>query len=339
MALLQQLIARRTIVLLLFLIFLSMKPAQGQGTGSEPKIPVILDTDANNEIDDQHAMAYLFLNQEVFDILGITVNATYNGGDIDKQYEEAKRIADLFEMEASVPLLKGANSDFESIRNSLGQEEFDGHQAVQLIIDKALETREQPLVLLAVGKLTNVALAHLKNPGIEKRVRLVWLGSNYPVPGEYNLENDIPAMNYLLETNMPFEIVTVRYGDPTGTWAVSVTKKEAEKHIAGKGPSSNREITGRHGGQFDRFGDYAWDLYQHIDYYGEPPSRSLYDMAAVAIVKNPNWAETKVLKGLLMKEEKWVRDSESQREILLWENFDREKILEDFYQALEKSTD
>ena len=106
MALLQQLIARRTIVLLLFLIFLSMKPAQGQGTGSEPKIPVILDTDANNEIDDQHAMAYLFLNQQVFDILGITVNATSNGGDIDKQYEEAKRIADLFEMETSVPLLK-----------------------------------------------------------------------------------------------------------------------------------------------------------------------------------------------------------------------------------------
>ena len=96
-----------------------MKPTLSQETGPVPKIPVILDTDANNEIDDQHAMAYLFLNQEVFNILGITVNATYNGGNIDKQFEEAKRIADLFEMDSSVPLLKGANSDFESIRSSM----------------------------------------------------------------------------------------------------------------------------------------------------------------------------------------------------------------------------
>lgn len=323
----------------LSLLILSMATSYGQKNENGLRIPVILDTDANNEIDDQHAMAYLFLNQEVFDILGITVNTTYNGGDIDKQYEEAKRIVDLFELDASVPLLKGANSDFNTIRPTLEEPQFDGYEAVDLILKKALEPRDQPLVLLAVGKLTNIALAHLKNPEIEKRVRLVWLGSNYPKPGEYNLENDIPAMNYLLETGMPFEIVTVRYGDPTGTSAVSVTKRDAETNIAGKGPVSGHTITGRHGGQFNRFGDYAWDLYQHIDYYGDPPSRSLYDMAAVAIVKNPSWAEAKTLKGIHMDNEKWIMDQTSQREVLLWEHFDKEAILQDFYKTLEKSGD
>jgi inosine-uridine nucleoside N-ribohydrolase len=312
--------------------------ATGQQNDKSSKIPVILDTDANNEIDDQHAMAYLFLNQGVFDILGITVNATYNGGAIDQQYQEAKRIAELFELDDSIPLLEGANSDFNAIRSNLDQEQFDGYKAVNLILDKALETRDQPLVLLAVGKLTNIALAHLKNPELEKRVRLVWLGSNYPLPGEYNLENDIPAMNYLLKTNMPFEIVTVRYGDPTGTWAVSVTKKEAEVNIAGKGPKSSQAVSGRHGGQFNRFGDYAWDLYQHIDYYGEPPSRSLYDMAAVAIVKNPSWAESKTLRGLHMVDQKWTSEKSSQREVILWENFNKEAILQDFYKSLEESS-
>ena len=77
---------------------------------------------------------------------------------------------------------------------------------------------------------------------------------------------------------------------------------------------------------------------QHIDYYGEPPSRSLYDMAAVAIVKNPTWGEVKTLRGIRMVEEKWTVDKSSQREILLWENFGREAILQDFYTALDKSS-
>ncbi len=77
---------------------------------------------------------------------------------------------------------------------------------------------------------------------------------------------------------------------------------------------------------------------QHIDYYGEPPSRFLYDMAAIAIVKNPTWGEVKTLRGIRMVEEKWTVDKSSQREILLWENFDREAILQDFYTALDKSS-
>ena len=49
-------------------------------------------------------------------------------------------------------------------------------------------------------------------------------------------------------------------------------------------------MTGRHGGAFTNFGDYSVDLFEHIDLYGDPPSRALFDMAAVAIVKNPAWA-------------------------------------------------
>ena len=47
-----------------------------------PKIRVLLDTDANNEIDDQHAIAYLLLSGDRFILEGITVNRTNNGGDI-----------------------------------------------------------------------------------------------------------------------------------------------------------------------------------------------------------------------------------------------------------------
>jgi hypothetical protein len=69
------------------------------------RLKVIFDTDANNELDDQHAMAYLLLNGDVFDVAGITVNATYNGGDIQGHYHEAERILQLCNLKDSIPLL------------------------------------------------------------------------------------------------------------------------------------------------------------------------------------------------------------------------------------------
>ena len=52
------------------------------------RIPILFDTDANNELDDQFALAYLLLNGETFDVRGTTVNATFNGGGIREHYNE-----------------------------------------------------------------------------------------------------------------------------------------------------------------------------------------------------------------------------------------------------------
>ena len=200
------------------------------------KMSVILDTDTNNELDDQHAIAYLLCSGNNFNVEGITVNATYNGGNIDQQYAEAERIVKLLGEADKIPILKGAEGNFEAIKDQLDNPEFDGNKAVNFIIEQAKKHKSEKLVLIAVGKLTNVALAVKKEPSITDNIRLVWLGSNYPESGEYNLENDIPSMNYLLQTNIPFEIVTVRYGKPSGTDAVRVTQAEVPLKMAGLGP-------------------------------------------------------------------------------------------------------
>ena len=44
---------------------------------------MIIDSDANNELDDQHAIAYALFNGDVFNVIGITVNDTRNGNGID----------------------------------------------------------------------------------------------------------------------------------------------------------------------------------------------------------------------------------------------------------------
>jgi hypothetical protein len=316
------------------LFFYGCNFIQNEKNASMNKLLVIIDTDTNNELDDQHAIAYLLCSGNKFIVKGITVNATSSGGNIDQQYAEAERIVKLIGLADKIPVLKGADGNFEAIKNHLDSPVFDGDKAVNFIIEQAKGHTDKELVIIAVGKLTNVALAVKKDPSIIDNIRLVWLGSNYPEPGEHNLVNDIPAMNYLLQTKIHFEMVTVRYGKPSGTDAVRVTQAEVPLKMAGLGPVIKQPVTGRHGGEFYNFGDYSVDLFKNAHFYGNPPSRALFDMAAVAIVKNAGWAVPDTIPCPVMIDNKWKEQPDNVRKIIIWESFNSEKILSDFYSTM-----
>lgn len=298
--------------------------------GAPAKV-VIFDTDANNELDDQHALAYLLFNSDHFRTKAFTVNATYNGGSIEQQYEEADRILSLCQAKGLVSLFSGAQGNFREITDSLDSTNFDGQEAVDYLLN---QTQKDSATIIAVGKLTNLALALKKDPGFATRTRIVWLGSNYPEPGEYNQDNDTVAMNYLLNSTIPFEMVTVRYGKPSGTDAVRATKTEINEKMPGLGPHIDTGIEGRHGGKFHNFGDYSVNLFAHIDYHGDPPSRALFDMVAVAILKNPSWGKKKVLPAPVLINNQWVERPSNPRTIAVWEDFDKSAILTDFYESM-----
>ena len=302
---------------------------------SREKIRVIFDSDTNNELDDQHALAYLLFNGNSFGLSGVTVNATRSGGGIELQYAEAERVIRLCGLGEKVPLYKGANSSFDTISNCMDSATFDGAAAVNFIIDEAKKPAEQKLVVIAVGKLTNLALALKKEPGIATAIRLVWLGSNYPEPGEYNLDNDTASVNYVLGTNVEFEIVTVRYGKTNGSDVVRLTQTDVNQNMPGKGPHITAPVTGRHGGNFTSFGDYSVNLFEHIHYNGTPPARALFDMVAVAIVKNPEWGKKTEMPAPRLVNNQWVEQPENPRKILVWGNFHKENIIDDFYHTMD----
>jgi Inosine-uridine preferring nucleoside hydrolase len=301
----------------------------------EAKTRIILDTDTNNELDDQHALAYLLFNGDSFDLEGVTINATERGGTVDDHYAEAERILKLSTLHPEIPLLKGAGGSFEEIRDHLEEPEFDGADAVDFIAECALAPSSRKLVLLAVGKLTNVALAYQKNLRIAENAWLVWLGSNYPAPGEYNQDNDVAAMNFLLDSDLPFSIALVRYGEPSGTDAVRAELADVRRRMPGLGPRSEEPVMGRHGVAFSTFGDYSVNLFENADYHGGPPSRALYDMAAVAVVKNPAWAQARRIPAPILRDGVWSERPDNPRHIELWENFDKEAIMADFYRTME----
>lgn len=311
-------------------------------SGGGSRIPVIFDTDANNEVDDQHALAYLLFSGDHFDVVGVTVNATSSPAgysdksDVRDHYEEARRVMQLCgDFYGKIPLLTGANGSYEEIRGNIGSPLFDGHEAVDFIIDEAMKDRKEKLVLLPVGKLTNIALALRREPAIAERVRIVWLGSNYPEPGEHNQDWDIESMNYILDVNVPFEMVTVRYGQPSGTAAVMVSKDQIMHRMPGKGPEINGSVTGRNGGEFRNWGDYSAHLFSTYGMWGDPPGRALFDLAAVAIVKNENWAEQREIPAPLYVNGKWVERPNNPRKIILWEWFDIYGIINDFFVTMQ----
>ena len=328
-------------ILFLIVLFIGACCNEKQET-IQTKIPVLFDTDTNNEVDDQHALAYLLFSGDHFDLVGVTVNATSTPAgygkesDVSDHYAEAKRILQLCgDFYGKIPLKTGANGSFEEIKKFIGEPEFDGHQAVDFIIEQALKERDQKLVLLPVGKLTNIALALLKEPAIAEKVKIVWLGSNYPEPGEHNQDWDIPSMNYVLDANVPFEMVTVRFGYPSGTAAVMVTKDQIIHRMPGKGPQISTPVTGRHGGQFTNFGDYSVNLFEQYNMWGNPPGRALFDQAAVAVVKNPGWAQTREIPAPTYIDGKWVERPDNPRKITLWEWFDIYGIINDFFLTMD----
>ncbi len=328
------------------IIFYSCCDCLEQANDTITQHHVIFDTDANNEVDDQYALAYLLFSGDHFAVEGVTVNATSDPDGYDKispvsdHYNEAKRVMQLAGIWGQIPLYTGAQKGFNEIKDDLDNPEFDGYEAVNFIIEQAMRERDRKLVLLPVGKLTNIALALKKEPRIAEKVHIVWLGSNYPEPGEHNQDWDIPAMNYILDVDVPFDMVTVRYGKPSGTSTVMVAKTEVLRRMPGVGPRALVPVTGRHGGEFYTWGDYAVELYNKYQnhMWGDPKGRALFDMAAVAILKNPQWAENFKHPAPIFKDGQWMERPDNPHKITVWEWFDIYSIPADFFNTMDNYT-
>lgn len=308
--------------------------------GAEEGQPIrlLIDSDANNETDDQHAIAYALLSQGTFDVEGITVNKTHNGGDVDEQMAEAVRVVKLCGFYPQLPMVKGANNSFAEILPHIHDETYDGKEAVDFIVAQAKKKSDRQLVLLPIGKLTNIALALAKDPSIIPNVKIVWLGSNYPSPGEYNMTADLTCIDYVLSLPVNFEMVTVRYNDPSGSWGVKAYQQDIFEKMPGKGPTIDLRIEGRHGGTFSTFGDYSVSLYEHAPQHGDPPFRSFFDATAVAILKNPGFGKAIEIPRPALHQKGWIDRPNNPVKMVLWEAFDSAAIMEDFFRVIDAAT-
>ena len=289
---------------------------------------VILDTDANNELDDQHAIAYLLFNQDIFKIEGITTNKTYNGGSINNHTAEAERVVKMCNSSGQFPILSGADGDYNSIKPFLSNSDFDGSDAVNFIVQKAHETPAgKKLLLLSVGKITNIALALEKDSAIIPKVKIIFLGTQIPnSKGEYNQDNDKAAVNAVLDTDVEIWIVPA----DVSCDALSISKKQINRDMPEKGTKATPAIQGRDGKYYSNFGDYSVTLYSNVP----DEWRCIYDVVAISTAKNPKVGKKNIVYGPYLNDDGTWLFNGGTRQVVYFNRYDSEAVQSDFWETM-----
>lgn len=241
------------------------------------KIDIILDTDAYNEIDDQFAICYMLGHEEKFCIKGICAAPFLNSRSVSaedgmhKSYREILKLLKLAKKEEYQKLVRKGSVKFMEDEKTPIESEAAGFMS-----ELARQySPEKPLYIVAIGAITNVASAILKNPEMKENCVVVWLGGHaihMPLPAsEFNMQEDISAARIVFGCGVPLIQLPCR-----GVVDVFVTSKyELLNWLKGK----------------NALCDYLCDntiRYQE-EYKGQKPwSKVIWDVTAVAWLLNEN---------------------------------------------------
>lgn len=175
-----------------------------------PLTDVVLDTDTYNEIDDQFALAYLVRSSDRLNLKAIYAAPFYNdrsssaADGMEKSFEEIVRLLERLDV-SHIPHFKGSGSFLSSPESPVSS------AAVTDLLERSKDyTATEPLVIIAIGALTNIASALLVDPTLATRTVLYWLGGHlpgWPVTEEFNLCGDIPATRVVFDSKIPLYLM------------------------------------------------------------------------------------------------------------------------------------
>ena len=184
------------------------------------KVDVVLDTDTYNEIDDQFALSYLIKSSEKLNLQAIyaapfhNTHSTSPEDGMEKSYDEIHKVLTLMGREDYKEVVyKGSRTYLPN------EDEYVESPAARDLVERAMERDDDnPLYVVAIGAITNVASAILMQPEIIKKIVVVWLGgnsincnNNY----EFNLMQDVAAARIIFGSGVPlvqlpcWEVVSV----------------------------------------------------------------------------------------------------------------------------------
>lgn len=199
------------------------------------KIDVVIDTDTYNEIDDQFALAYLIRSDEKLNLKAIYAAPFFNdkstgpADGMERSYQEIMKILTLMEREDLKEVVyRGSTKYLPSETEPVISD------AAENLAERAMQySTEEPLYVVAIGAITNVASALLLKPEIKDRIVLVWLGGhahNWPNNKEFNLFQDVAAARIVFGCGVP--LVQLPCMGVVSAFATS--GPELEYHLRGK---------------------------------------------------------------------------------------------------------
>ena len=285
---------------------------------SEKKIRMVLDTDTYNEVDDQFALAYAYLSAEKIQLEAVYAapfknNRSESPADgMEKSYEEIKRLLTMMGKNTEGFIFRGSDRYLEDETTPVKSE------AVRDLVKKAMASGpEDPLYVIPVGCITNIASAILTEPEIIKRIVVVWLGGNdlnWPHQREFNLMQDVKAAKVVLNSGVPMVIMPCR---PVVSH-FHTTLPELSYYLKGKNELS----------------DYLYNIVSEYSRGMDAWSKVIWDVTTVAWLVNPSWIQTNLVHSPVLTDQVTYSEDQSRHFIRMATSLNRDAIFRDLFKKL-----
>ncbi|MEZ5834854.1 MAG: nucleoside hydrolase [Geminicoccaceae bacterium] len=285
------------------------------------KLRAALDTDTFNEIDDQFAIVQLLLSSDRIQTEAIYAAPFHNhrsesaGHGMELSHDEILRLLERMGRSPEGFALRG-------VRDYIGPEKVarEGEAVDDLIRRARISSPQDPLYVIAIAAISNVASAILKAPDILDRIVVVWLGGHaldWPDTREFNLRQDVGGAQVLFDS---------------GAAVVMLPCMGVVSHLHSTVPEIERYVEPH--GEIGRF------LAQRYKEYSDDRmgwSKEIWDMAPVAWLLNPDWCPSALIPTPILTEIPTWSNGRGRHLMRYVYRIDRDAILKDFFVKLQKA--
>lgn len=279
------------------------------------KLNVILDTDTYNECDDQFALSYMLKSQDIFNVEAITVapyshkskNVTVSEGQ-ELSYNEILKICKWLNFDTNNKVYKGS---MDYISNGYNE----NNEAVDKIIDISLKNNKT--YIMAIGAITNVALAIKKEPKIVDKIEVIWLGGHSFLQKdnlEFNFKQDIEAVRIVFESKVKLTVIPCK--NVASNLRTSVY--ELNHYLKDKNELCN----------------YLIDRFYNDGYHGIQERRVIWDISVIAYLINRSWFKIDKISCPTINQDTSYAQTQDRHEITIVNYLDVNKIYTDLFQKL-----
>ncbi|MBQ8214425.1 MAG: nucleoside hydrolase [Clostridia bacterium] len=296
-----------------------------------PQIPkgtidAVLDTDTYNEVDDQFALAYMLRSEERINCRAIYAapftshHADTPAEGMEKSYQEILNVLRLCGREEM------AKNSYRGATAYLPNEQTPVlSDAVHDLVARAHEyTEDAPLYVVAIGAITNVASALLVDPGIAKKIVVIWLGGHalhWEHNREFNLMQDIAAARVVMRSGVP--MVLLPCSGVVSAFTVSVP--ELRQWLSDANPLC----------------DYLVDIVAQFEARvakGKPWVKAIWDVTAVAWLLNDGecFMQDRIIKAPLPEYSHSYTENAFEHSIRYVWNIKRNALFADLFEKLRR---
>ncbi len=282
------------------------------------KIRMVLDTDTYNEVDDQFALAYAYLSKEKIDLEAVYAAPFHNsrsngpGDGMEKSYQEILRLLKFMGKSPEGFAFRGSDHYLQDISEPIRSE------AALDLVKKAMDSSpENPLYVVPIGCITNIASAILIEPEIIKNIVVVWLGGNgldWPTQKEFNLMQDVMSAQVVLNSGVPFVIMPCR---PVVSH-FHTTIPELQYYLKGK----------------NKLSDYLYDIVVDYGKGKDAWSKVIWDVTAVAWLVNPSWIRTDLVHSPVLTGQVTYSVDRGRHFVRMASDLNRDAIFSDLFKKI-----